>query len=495
MRASERVVSLAIASALLAGGCSHFTPDRSISNSVAPAPGIPWTPPPEGRAPQAPESEKKVDIPEQYTKPGTTLSLAQLVDVGLRNNPRTREAWYFARAAAAQVGVKRAEYFPVVEIDGTITREKTSFTTGGPPTSFTETTYGPTAALSWLLFDFGGRTADVAEAQAALFAADWGHSAAIQDIVLTIAQAYYGYLNAKALVVAREVNLEEAQRNLEAAEGRHHAGVATIADVLQAKTVVSQVQLNLQDAQGQVHVIRGALATAVGVPATIPVDVGELPEDLPLDRASQNVDELINRATTERPDLAAARFEAQAAHEHIQSVRADGLPKLLAAGTVSRTYYSRPVGLPSTDDYAGTILLRIPVFQGGDTVYSTKKAQEEAKQAGATAERTADQVVLEVWTSYYDVQTASQRVRTSRDLLASASQSADVAQGRYKEGVGSILDLLTAQALLADARAQEVEARSLWFLSMAQLAHATGALLPRASEIMNPAKKESGGAP
>jgi outer membrane protein TolC len=64
-------------------------------------------------------------------------------------------------------------------------------------------------------------------------------------------------------------------------------------------------------------------------------------------------------------------------------------------------------------------------------------------------------------------------------------QSADVAAGRYKAGVGSIIDLLTAQSALADARAQEVQARSLWFLAMAQLAHATGALVPKAAEIMS----------
>ena len=65
-----------------------------------------------------------------------------------------------------------------------------------------------------------------------------------------------------------------------------------------------------------------------------------------------------------------------------------------------------------------------------------------------------DQVILDVWSSYYAVQTASQRVATTRDLLASAPQSADVARGRYKAGVGSILDLLTAQSALADARAR-----------------------------------------
>ncbi len=480
----------AAASVLLTAACGHFTPGSTISKSVAPSPAIPWTPPAEGRSPQ--QAPTKLEIPEEYTKPGTQLSLAQLVDVALRNNPRTREAWHFARAAAAEVGVQRSEFYPVVELDGTITRQKTS-AVGGQFT-FLQTTYGPAASLNWLLFDFGGgRAADVAEAQAALYAADWIHNAAIQDVVLQVAQSYYAYLNSKSLVVARQSNLDEARRSLEAAEERHRAGVATIADVLQSRTFVSQAQLDLQDTQGQVLVIRGALATAVGVPATIPVDVGELPEDLPLDRAQASVDELIVRATAERPELAARRFEAEAAKHRVQSALSDGLPKLFASGTINRIYYYNSTGSPYSDNYAGSILLSIPVFTGLETVYSTKKAKEEAEQATATADVTRDQVTLEVWTSYYAVQTAAQRVKTSRDLLASASQSADVAQGRYKEGVGNILDLLTAQAALSNARAQEVQARSLWFLAMAQLAHATGALLPRAAEITNPAGRASEG--
>lgn len=493
MRTLEKLVWTGAAAAVLAAGCAHLSPESSILKSVAPAPAVPWTPPPQGRAPQTPVAQKKVEIPEEYTRPGATLSLAQLVDVALRNNPATREAWHFARAAAAEVGIKRAEFFPAVELDGSITRQK-SAAVGGRFT-FLQTTYGPAASLNWLLFDFGGRTADVAQAQAALYAADWGHNAAIQDVVLLVAQEYYAYLNAKALVVARQANLEEGKRNLEAAEERHRAGVATIADVLQAKTFVSQARLNLQDAEGQVQVIRGSLATAVGVPATVPVDVGELPQDLPLDTVKKSVEELIGRAMAERPDLAARRFEVEAAQRHIQSVRADGLPKLLASGTLNRTYYYKSTGAPFSDNYTGSILLRIPVFTGLDTVYSTRQAREEAEATKATAEKTADLVTLDVWTGYYDVKTASQRVLTSRDLLASAQQSAEVAQGRYKEGVGSILDLLTAQAALATARAQEVEARSLWFLAMTRLAHATGALLPRAAEITAPAARKESGAP
>jgi outer membrane protein TolC len=70
-----------------------------------------------------------------------------------------------------------------------------------------------------------------------------------------------------------------------------------------------------------------------------------------------------------------------------------------------------------------------------------------------------------------------------------------VADGRYRAGVGSILDLLTAQSALADARSQEAQARSLWFLSMAQLAYATGALAPGGPLVPRAAAPETGGAP
>jgi outer membrane protein TolC len=69
-----------------------------------------------------------------------------------------------------------------------------------------------------------------------------------------------------------------------------------------------------------------------------------------------------------------------------------------------------------------------------------------------------------------------QRLTTSRDLLRDAQESVNVAMGRYRSGIGSILDLLTAEAALENARAEEVQARTDWFQSVAQLAHDTGSL-------------------
>jgi outer membrane protein TolC len=103
-------------------------------------------------------------------------------------------------------------------------------------------------------------------------------------------------------------------------------------------------------------------------------------------------------------------------------------------------------------------------------------AEADAEAAQSKAAGLAQQVVNQVFTSYYALQTATQRVKTSDVLLASAEQSEQVARGRYTEGVGSILDLLTAQSALADARAQQVQARWVWYTALAQLAHDSGIL-------------------
>ncbi len=84
------------------------------------------------------------------------------------------------------------------------------------------------------------------------------------------------------------------------------------------------------------------------------------------------------------------------------------------------------------------------------------------------------------------MRTATDRVRTARDLLASAIQSDSVERGRYKEGVGSIVDLLVAQSALAAARAQDVDTRWQWRTSLAQLAHDVGVLNARGDTNFEP---------
>ena len=467
----------------LAAGCAHFSTSRAIEKDTSPSPSVPWNPPPAARAEQKPTPPP--EIPEKYRKEKTVLSLAEVIDIALRNNPVTRTSWAQARSAAAVLGQKRARYFPEIDLGGAVTRQKS--TTFGGASTFFQTTYGPTASLSWLLLDFGGRSGEIDEAREALFAAGWTHDATIQNVVLQVTSAYYGYGNAKELLVAQEASVAESQKNYEAARARHDAGVATIADVLEARTALSQDQLALETVRGQIQTIRGELATALGVPANIPVDIADLPQDVDVEAFGDSIDRLIDQAQKDRPDLGAARAEAERARAHIGTVRAERLPVVSAFGNASRLSYASPSGIPYRTTYSGGLQLSLPLFDGGRRAFEVRQAREDALAASGQAQTLEQQVVLQVWTSYFAVNTAAQRVRTARDLLDSARQAAEVTAGRYRAGVGSILDLLTSQRNLADARAQDVQARSDWFQSLAQLAHDTGALGPLPKGSAGPA--------
>ena len=163
-------------------------------------------------------------------------------------------------------------------------------------------------------------------------------------------------------------------------------------------------------------------------------------------------------------------------------MRANRLPSLQLDGTGGRFYTpSLPQGGYSYNIAVG---LHIPLFAGFSRIYDQRQAAALADAAAARSDALSQQVVFEVFSSYYALQTADRRVRTSEDLLASAQLSNEVALDRYKAGVGSVLDLLTAQSALADARAQQVMARLAWNTSLAQLAHDAGILDPRGSSSL-----------
>jgi outer membrane protein len=134
------------------------------------------------------------------------------------------------------------------------------------------------------------------------------------------------------------------------------------------------------------------------------------------------------------------------------------------------------MGPEGGNNYVVSLGLSIPLFAGFSRLYDQREAAALADAAGARADALGQQVVFQVFSSYHALQTAARRVRTSDDLIASAEQSNQVALGRYKAGVGSVLDLLSAQSALADARAQQVLARLEWNTSLAQLAHDAGIL-------------------
>lgn len=461
-----------IAGFVLCAGCAG-TPSVAGVAGTAPAPNKEWTPPapPRDSLPASPAS-----FPPDLLSRVNTLTLGDVVDLALRNNPETQISWANARAAAAAYGGSKGLYYPTIDAQVGVTHLKSSPTFSNDSVlrpSLTQTNYGPTVSVSWLIADLGGRAGTIESARQALIAANWTHNATIQNVVLEVESAYFNYMANKGLVESERLSVKEAETSLQSTQERQRVGLATIADVLQAKTAYSQAALTLETTEGELQTTRGALAAAMGLPANSPYDIEAAPATN-VGPATDSVDALIARAVSSRPDLASAQAQYRQALGNVRAARGNLFPSIQATGTGGRTYVQT---LPSgSTNYTLTLGLVIPIFSGFSRQYAVKQARAEADAALGRAASVKQQVAFQVFSSYYALQTAAKRVNTADDLLASAQSSEDAALGRYRAGVGLFVDLLTAQSALATARAQQVQARWVWQTALAQLAHDTGVL-------------------
>lgn len=475
---NNRIVSACICGLIstLGLGCARTLSGVNGTAAVPQSANVPWTPPARALKPEPLVIPGVITaVPPDLAQHIQQLSLLDVVDLALRNNPATRASWAQARVAADVLGSTEGRYFPTV--DGTFSASRTKSPATAGRIGGLRTEYGPTVTLNYLLFDFGGRSGNVESARQRLFAADLTHNATLQNVVLQAETAYFSYMATLALLAAERSAVAEAEGNLTSAEQRNKVGLATIADVLQARTALSQERLNVETIEGNLQAARGSLASALGLPANAPFDLQPLSAVIPVRAISLTVDSVINEALRNRPDLAAARADASAALAQVRVARAAELPSLSLGGNAGKVY-----SVPSTfsgPSYGINLGVAIPIFNGFSRQYDVAAARAQAEATSALADQTRQNVITQVFVSYYALQTAEQRVATADDLLASAQQSAEVAAGRYREGVGSILELLTAQSALANARAQQVQSRWQWYTSLAQLSRDAGVLGPR----------------
>lgn len=461
------LVALGALGAAAADEPIRFTAGSSFADDgmTAAAAGEPWRA--QAPLPRVPEPRS---TPIAATVPA--LSLPQLTDLALGNNPATREAWSAARAEAAALGIARSLYFPRIDGLVNLTHSKSISSSGTAVPA--QTRYGPSLSLGYLLFDFGARAGQVEAARYRLLAANLLQNRALQDVVLLVEQTYYQVLGLDQLVAANREALRSVEASLAAANTRRQAGLATIGDVFRAETAVGQARLTLRRNEGELAKARGRLAVAAGVAVNTPFTLERWPEAPPVTELRESVDIVLDEARATRPDLVAAEAQARATQAGVGAAQAAGLPTLELTTNVGRTAFAGDS--PASNSYSVGLSLRIPLFSGFNHTYSVRQAQALAERAAAARDRLFRQTELEVWQAYFDLNAAASAVDTSISVLKSADQSAEVALGRYRSGVGSLLDLLTAQADQANARVQTIQAQLDWYTGLARLAHARGAL-------------------
>jgi TolC family type I secretion outer membrane protein len=409
------------------------------------------------------------------------LTLVQLTDLALRRNPKTRLAWAAIRSSEAGMELARAGYWP--QIDATLSAQRSrALNFSGQPASV-QTRYGASVSLSYLLWDFGARSGTLDQAKFELASAQLTQDQTVQDMILQVEQAYYQVLGLQAVVEANRQSLKDAETNLAAAQDRRASGLATVGDVYKAEAALAGAKLALQQAEGQLAAARGALAAAIGDSPDTLLSLAAWEAQVTAELPAQTVASLLDDARSARPELLAAKAQEQVAAAKVAATRGSGLPSLSFDANAGHTQV-RNVG--DSSQFSALLSLKIPLFAGFGDRAAIHQAQAALDSARANSDDLRSQVELQVWQAYQNLRTAAVTLDTSAAQLKSAQQAADVSNARYKSGLDTILDLLSAQTTLANARVQQVQARLDWAAARAALGHAVGGLKAPASTTESP---------
>ncbi len=418
-------------------------------------------------------------LPDGYREPNSPcadidlskpLNLADVADASLCNNPQTREVWASARVQAAQLGVAKSAYLPSLNnnVSGNLGVASPESDTRSNPT----VNLSNSLAANYLLYDFGNRAANLENARQLLVSASASQSSTVQAILLQATVAFYQVqANIAALDAAIEAE-RASQESFKAADARYKAGVSTPADKLQAQTAYAQLTLTRITSEGSLQNAYGNLANVMGLPANQKLSIVVGSSNAPA-TILEDVNGLVEQASLRRPDLMASEAQVKAAIANIDASKAAAKPTIsvsmsnnLQDGSQSSTSNNSTLGLT----------LSIPIFNGFAPTYRVRAAEATADLRAAQRDRLRLQVSLDVWSAYQSLRTANESVTATQVLVSSAEESYRVALGRYKAGVGNIIDTLNAQSALASARQQKIQAGLNSNITRATLAQAMGAL-------------------
>lgn len=418
------------------------------------------------------QQNKATDLLEESKKwlPGTAscaiqwgrnkkLSLKQTLQIVLCQHPKLQEARARVEEQMADVNISQLTRRPDIQTILQYSAQKDR------QTNFSDATRkGRSVGLSanWILFDFGHQSANIRASNLQLQSS----IASERDTSLAILrEALEQYINAStswANLIAAQKNLNSAQRTEEFAQARYNAKVGNQIDQLQAQTAFHQAELELVRAEGEWNDAKTALALAMGLPKTesFSLDTGE--------------DELNWTAAAPIPQNGKEQIEMLGNHPRIHTLQnqilaLDELRKASRAsyiGQVNLDFFTGQVNdeisgfQESRKNLVGNIRASIPLFTGDIEREKDQKLLKQKTAAQAAQDDALRELKRELDQAIQGVQLSRNTDEISNRLLTTAERTHEIALGRFKAGVGSIIELLDAQVALTNARRQQANSKA-----------------------------------
>lgn len=403
--------------------------------------------------------------------PSETLSLPEVIDLGLCRNPQTTSAFLSYESARFAKNAGYANYLPSISVSGSANlpyRNK----------EWTDWSYGASLSASYLIFDFGKRLSDINQLTATWRAAGFDYDETVQSYIYSIIGAYYSLLTANADVKTAESLKTVAKTAMDTADKKYKAGVVAKADVLKAATTLASRDLELERAKNNREIAKGNLLSKLSFSADQEISIEDMPADFGEVAENEDIDKLIETAKQKRPDLLSAEANKEAAWHRRNSSFLSNLPSISASGSLSWNNTPSESFNVGNDKISGSIGIRasMPIFAGFANVYGVRQAQANYDRAIEQERLTNDNAMLDVFTAYQNYKTAQTVLKQTKVLLDSAVESEKVTAGMYKVGKATMLDWQTAQSELVDAQKQHNAAKYDLFTKRAAVALSVGDL-------------------
>ncbi len=401
---------------------------------------------------------------------GKQLSLDEAIEVALHNHPAIREFKERSLSARAQIGVSRANLLPQVThtssyfYGNSIPSTSLNITAGagrfassaGNINDFTVHSF----QVNQLLYDFGKTLGQIGQSKALYDAAKMDLANIRQQVALDAKTAFFGYLAAARAVKVSEENLRLNEDLVRQAKGFYQVGTKARIDVTTAEANLYTAQSDLITARNNLQIAQVALMTALGLKSWPYVGLSYQLETRP---KLMDLAEAKDTALAQRPDYRKNKFQQEADQQAVRTARAGYLPTLYSQGL--QNTQGKPYG-----DMRGTWSLSlnasVPLFEGLATKYSVQQAKANLRATQANAQVLSQDINKEVEQSCLNVRAAAEKTRAAAKGQEAAKENWDLAQGRYKAGVGSIIEVTDAQVKYFNAELSYI--RSVYDLKVAE---------------------------
>lgn len=403
--------------------------------------------------------------------PASPLSFDEAVERALCANPRTSESWSSIRVQAARLGISKAAWLPTLSM--TLERDADDTDTSVLAarqlnSSGLQLSNAQELVFNWTILD-PGRGFDVASSESTLEASKANHADVLLSVFSDLSRDYFAAQSAAAALSSAIELRGTAQSSYKAARGRADSGVAPISDALQAQTALAESELAVSRAQGELRSATGSLAWRMGLRPDSLLTLPALDERaLVAPPTLESIELLITRVQDEHPHALQAARQLDAARSRAQQARAEQMPKLslsMRMGHDSKpvTAFTGSEPLDARSRYrTATLSISVPIFEGFASNYRIDQAERAIEVSRAQLEEARQQVGNDAWLAWQTMQTAYSTFQQSQQLLSTASESFTAANERYRAGVGSIADLLSAQSALTNADNRKRLALSDW---------------------------------